>query len=82
MAQQVTPLPNGDETRKQRNNKPKPVRWFSAADLAERFGVDEKTIWRWQRLGNMPHGIRLSRGCTRWSADVIDEWLASRSIGG
>jgi len=54
-------------------------RWYSADDLAEMFGVDTKTIWRWQLTGNMPKGIKLSPGCTRWPSDLIDTWIVSRA---
>ena len=55
-----------------------PETFLSANFLAERYGVHQKTIWRWTRNGQFPAPIQLTPGCTRWRhADVL-AWEQSR----
>lgn len=32
--------------------------YFSAADVARELGVSRQTIWRWQKDGKIPGGLR------------------------
>jgi prophage regulatory protein len=52
-------------------------RYASDRALAERFGVDRCTIWRWYRAGLFPAPVKLSPGCTRWALDDIEAHEAS-----
>jgi prophage regulatory protein len=50
----------------------------SDQQLAERYGVSRKTIWRWTARGLLPPPVQLSPGCTRWALDEIDRRDAER----
>ena len=52
-------------------------KYISDRALAERFGVDRGTIWRWAAAGRLPKPIRLSPGCTRWALDEVEAYEAS-----
>lgn len=43
-------------------------------DVANRFGVDRATIWRWSKNGKFPKPIKISDGCTRWLLREIENW--------
>jgi predicted DNA-binding transcriptional regulator AlpA len=43
-------------------------------EVAERYGVDRKTVWRWVRSGSFPAPVPLSPGCTRWCLEDLQEW--------
>ncbi len=49
--------------------------------VAERFGVDRATVWKWSREGNFPKPVRLSAGCTRWKLKDIEAWEREISEG-
>ncbi len=55
-------------------------RLASAAQLAERYGVDASTIWRWSKSGILPTPLRISEGCTRFDIEACDERIAQRSL--
>ena len=48
------------------------TRYASAGQLAERYGVNKSTIWRWVRRGILPQGIKFSEQCTRFDLDKIE----------
>ncbi|MEX2122385.1 MAG: AlpA family phage regulatory protein [Woeseia sp.] len=54
------------------------IKYVSADDLAERYGVNRSTIWRWQQRGIIPKPVRLSEQCTRWRLDLIEHRDAER----
>ena len=56
----------------------KTPRYLRDADLAERYGTCRATIWRWASRGILPKPVRLGPGTTRWNADEISEYEASR----
>jgi prophage regulatory protein len=58
-----------DETKHQPRN-------LSVADLCERFGVSDTTIWRWRKQGTFPEPFILPGGRLRWTGKAIDEWEA------
>lgn len=41
-------------------------------DVAEHFGVSEKTVRRWIKHTDIPH--RRIRGTIRFNLDEVDEW--------
>ena len=48
-------------------------RYVSAAELAERYGVAQRTIWRWANLGILPSPRRITKSCTRWDLTQVEE---------
>lgn len=52
--------------------------YISANQLAERYGVDKATIWRWTGRGILPKPIKLSPQCTRWRLAEIERRDAER----
>jgi len=52
--------------------------YFSANDLAARFRVHPVTIWKWVRAGLLPQPVKLGPNTTRWHADQIKQFEASR----
>ncbi len=46
--------------------------FVSDAQLAERYGVNRSTIWRWSKAGKLPEPKQISAAITRWwLPDVI-----------
>jgi predicted DNA-binding transcriptional regulator AlpA len=59
---------------------PMPVpRYLRALELAHMLGVSRATIRRWERLGHLPRGVRLSPGVVAWRTDVIEAWVRARA---
>ena len=54
------------------------TRYISAGQLAERYGVDKSTVWRWAQRKILPAPVKLSEQCTRWKLDEIDQRDAER----
>ena len=52
-------------------------RLLSVQDLADRLGVDPKTVRRWRRDRVLPEALVVG-GVVRWRPAMIDAWLASR----
>lgn len=55
--------------------------YFSDKQIAERYGVDRTTIWRWVKDGNFPEPVKLSKGCTRWPETPVLSWESRRAEG-
>jgi predicted DNA-binding transcriptional regulator AlpA len=55
--------------------------YLKDTQLAERFGVDRVTIWKWVKRGGFPKPVKLSPGCTRWRMADIEAWEAKISEG-
>lgn len=57
-----------------------PATWLTAAELADRLGVSDKTITqRWCRTEGMPH-FRVG-SIIRFDLDQVDRWMRSRVVG-
>lgn len=54
----------------------------SVKQLANRYGNDVATIWRWVKKGQFPQPVKLSPGCTRWRLSDIQEWELSKTNRG
>ena len=54
------------------------TKYVSAVQLAERYGVDKATVWRWAKRGAHPQPVKLSDQCTRWRLDEIEQREAKR----
>ena len=48
-------------------------RFVSVKSLADRYDVSPSTIWRWTSAGQLPKPVRLSKQCTRWEIDKVEE---------
>ena len=53
------------------------VRWLCVGDLAERYAVSKKTIYRRIDLGDLPPPRRIGR-LLRWHPADIERWEASK----
>ena len=54
------------------------TKYISASQLAERYGVDKSTVWRWAQREILPAPVKLSEQCTRWRLDEIERRDAER----
>lgn len=52
-----------------------PRQVLSVQQVAQRFGVDPKTVWRWEASGALVPDFRTPGGHRRYYADKIDEML-------
>jgi predicted DNA-binding transcriptional regulator AlpA len=50
---------------------------LNVQQVARRYGVNKRTIWRWHAAGLLPRGLRITRGTIRWLADDIDRHIES-----
>lgn len=46
--------------------------YLSAADLATRYGVSRRTVWRWVALGKLPRPEQLPGNVRRWLLSDIE----------
>jgi predicted DNA-binding transcriptional regulator AlpA len=53
-------------------------RYISVGQLAERYGVDKSTVWRWAQRDIIPQPVKLSEQCTRWDLTAIERRDAER----
>jgi transposase-like protein len=56
-------------------------RYYSAAEIGQRFGVKPDTVRKWVREGKLERGVRFSAKCTRWPESVVLAFEASLSEG-
>ena len=54
-------------------------KFFSAQDLASRYGVSKQTVWYWLRIGKLNKPIKLGANSTRWTIETIEQFEADRS---
>ncbi|WP_413460098.1 helix-turn-helix transcriptional regulator [Herbaspirillum huttiense] len=50
---------------------------LSVKQVAEKFGIGVSTVWAWnsQTGKSFPKPVKLSKRCTRWCGDEIEEYL-------
>jgi predicted DNA-binding transcriptional regulator AlpA len=60
---------------------PTRTRLLTVQQVAKHFGVGTSTVWRWERLGTIPRGLRLTRNTVRWRAEEIDGHIAALKSG-
>jgi len=53
------------------------MRYFRAAQIAERVGVSESTIWRWAASGKISKPKKLSKRVTVWDAATVEADIAA-----
>jgi excisionase family DNA binding protein len=51
------------------------MQYLKIGDVAERFGVSDRTIYRWIDNRGFPQPIWL--GCNKWRVSEIDAWERS-----
>lgn len=56
--------------------------YYSDKQVGTRYGVHRSTVWRWVRNGDFPPPDSLSKGCSRWPLQVIEDWEKKRSSEG
>lgn len=54
--------------------------YLSDKQVAARYAVHQKTVWRWSRNGEFPKPVRLTPGCVRWRDSDLAEWEARRGM--
>lgn len=54
-----------------------PDRYYTARQLAERWGVHLITVFKWAARGVIPKAIKLGPNCSRWSGQTILEHEAA-----
>ena len=47
-------------------------------DLAARYNIHRKTVWRWTREGRLPKPKRLAPGTVRWDIAEIERFDRER----
>ena len=52
-------------------------RMYSTRDVMQITGLSRSSLHRYQEVGIMPRGIRLTRRCVKWNAEEIDNWVAA-----
>lgn len=57
----------------------KPSRFLCKAEVLDRVGVSNPTIWQWQRDGKFPRSRELG-GRAAWLESEIEEWILSRPV--
>ncbi|MEX5260515.1 helix-turn-helix transcriptional regulator [Kocuria sp. CPCC 205263] len=55
-------------------------RWFTVEDVAKRYQVPRKTIYRWNHRGTGPQYIRVGKH-VRYSLLALQAWEQKRGIG-
>jgi prophage regulatory protein len=60
------------------NNTPAPgTSLLTIQQVAKRFGVAARTIWRWEAQGRIPRAVRVTPATVRWRAEQIDKHVAA-----
>ncbi len=52
--------------------------YYSDKQIAQKFGVNKSTIWRWVREKKFPTPVILSARCTRWESSEVEQWIVER----
>ena len=61
---------------------PSSQRILRRAQVRQRIGKSDTTLWRWERDGKFPERVQLTEGgSVGWYEDEIDAWVASRVRG-
>ena len=53
------------------------MRYWRAAQIAERIGTPESTIWRWAQQGKISKPVKLSKRVTVWDAEKVTAEIAA-----
>lgn len=56
------------------------MKYLNDRQLADRFGIEKGTVWRWARSDpSFPKPVKLSPQTVRWRSDEIEAWENSRA---
>jgi predicted DNA-binding transcriptional regulator AlpA len=50
---------------------------LNVQQVARRYGVNKRTIWRWRAAGFLPQCLRITSSTVRWLAEDIERHIAS-----
>lgn len=53
-------------------------RYLTVGNLAERYQVSERTIWRWAATGEIPQPVTIGGKLKRWRESTIVAWEKAR----
>lgn len=48
--------------------------------VVKKIGLSEATVWRLSATGKFPKPIKLSRGCTVWLENELDDFLEFKAL--
>lgn len=51
---------------------------FNRQQAADYIGVNQSTLWRWEKKGKGPAFYRLSKSIVLYNRNDIDRWLAQK----
>jgi predicted DNA-binding transcriptional regulator AlpA len=63
-----------------RRSLPATRQLLSAKQVARRYDVAVRTIWRWEMEGRIPRAVRVTRGTVRWREEEIVKHLSSLKL--
>ncbi|MEW8022136.1 MAG: helix-turn-helix domain-containing protein [Candidatus Thiodiazotropha endolucinida] len=49
-------------------------KYLSVKGVAHRYDVGVSTVWQWVKEGILPAPVKFGKRCTRWDADVLDDY--------
>ena len=55
------------------------IRYVNSRQLAQRYSVTERTIWRWTEQGVLPKPERIGGRTTRWDLAQVDQYDQERN---
>jgi prophage regulatory protein len=58
-------------TQAPRQSSAQESQWVSAATLANRYEVSQKTIWGWAKSGRIPPAVKIGPNITRWKLSEV-----------
>jgi prophage regulatory protein len=55
-----------------------PAVYLRDTDVAKRYNVSRKTVWRWTQDGHLPKPVRLGPSTVRWLQADLERFEAER----
>ena len=55
------------------------MKYIRSKKLAELFGVNQSTIWRWRKRKDFPQAIYLGPNTVVWSLKSVETWMQSNN---
>lgn len=56
-------------------------KFLTVDQVAELIGLHKISIWRLVRNKQLPEPIRFSKGCSRWAASELNNFIAEKMRG-
>ena len=50
---------------------------FNRAEVRDRYGISDSTLWRWITMGRFPEPIRANAQSMYWRLEDLEEWEAA-----